>query len=385
MAMKFKDMNITKFNKLLEEGKVISASKARLIPLTKAGDENTLTSILLSSLTLVDEFRKFFFSSINMKQYKNIHVYTQMRFKKNEIEEHEELIPDGFICIVSNGKIIESALIEAKNGNDKLKIEQVNNYIEIAKKYGIDKVISISNEFVTCPTHSPLGKKLLLKKNGVSLYHLSWTQLLIYARILLAKNDTNIKDEDQKKIMMEVVSYFESEKSGILGFTRMSKCWQDLRVKLKHESLKNDDEILTGAIKDWLQEEKDMSLQLSKKLGVLVKNMKVTNRADISARIKQEAEFIRKNNCIESKFRIKAAKSDITIRANFLYRSLEFITEIRAPQDVSTIKGQIGKIGRMIGDMNKKNPDKFKQIWLLHNPNIFKDNKKELKEVILKL
>ena len=48
----------SEFNSLIDKGNEIHAQPARLIPLSKPGDETTLTSIFLSSLRLITEFRK---------------------------------------------------------------------------------------------------------------------------------------------------------------------------------------------------------------------------------------------------------------------------------------------------------------------------------------
>jgi len=197
----------------------ISLRPAKLIPLYKAGDEMALTSIFLSTLRLVREFKREFFADIKMFQGGKVHVYTEITFPG-----FEDSRVDGLIIVVSGGTIKDAALLEMKNKNDKLNEPQILKYQQIAKQWCIPKLITVSNEFVATPTQSPLNIK---SPKNVSMYHFSWLYLLTIAHLLLFKNDNNIADEDQVEIMKEVVDYCESKTSGILGFTRMKPGWKE--------------------------------------------------------------------------------------------------------------------------------------------------------------
>src|SRR3546814_14869101 len=65
-----------------------------------------------------------------------------------------------------------------------LEVEQVERYLAIARAVRLDAVLTISNQFVALPSHSPLS---LLKSatKGVELYHWSWMSLLTQAQLLL--------------------------------------------------------------------------------------------------------------------------------------------------------------------------------------------------------
>jgi len=136
-------------------------------------------------------------------------------------------------------------------------------------------------EFLTCSlslinsyrsTQSPLNIHI---PKQVSTYHLSWSFILTIAHILLAENDNNIADADQVEIMKEVVNYFESPNSGILGFTQMKPGWVELTQKANAgASLDVADPCVEDTVSSWLQEERDMALILSRKLGIFVKSGK---------------------------------------------------------------------------------------------------------------
>ena len=70
----------TDFISLDEKGEEIHLQPARLLPSQKAGDEKALTSIFLSSLRLVKEFRKDISSRIGLTQGGQIHVFKEVQF-----------------------------------------------------------------------------------------------------------------------------------------------------------------------------------------------------------------------------------------------------------------------------------------------------------------
>ena len=95
--------------------------KARLIPISKFGLETSLTSVFLSSIRLVKEFRENFLSEINMSYGGNVYVYTEITFP----HQNEEKRIDGMIITVRGNKIYDAALLEMKNGNNALCKDQI--------------------------------------------------------------------------------------------------------------------------------------------------------------------------------------------------------------------------------------------------------------------
>ena len=80
-----------KFNKLVglsyndflsykKQGQII-AQEARLIPTLKTGDEGALTSIFLTSLKLVKEYRDSIFKEAKISKGAKICYYTEVVFK----------------------------------------------------------------------------------------------------------------------------------------------------------------------------------------------------------------------------------------------------------------------------------------------------------------
>ncbi|MFQ5772539.1 MAG: hypothetical protein ACE5HX_18525 [bacterium] len=333
----------------------VTLQEARLIPIYQLGHEMALTSVFLSSLRLVKEFRKLISSSVNLISSGKIYVYTEAEFRK-----HEEKTVDGLILVVKGGKIKDAALLEMKNNDTELKEQQLTNYLKIAEAYRIPKLITISNQFVSHPTQWPVNVKTPKK---VELYHLSWSYILTMARILLFKNGTNIEDEDQIEIMKEIVNYFEDKRSGVQGFTLMKRGWDEISKKINTRApIRNDDNDLTEAVESWLQEEKDMALKLSRELGLLVGSGEAKYKDDLRGRIDSGKNSIIKNKSIESVLKVEGAASPIYVKANFGLRNIEMRVNLQAPQDGRTLKGQIGWLRSQINNCRSKNKKLFGKI-----------------------
>lgn len=261
-----KIVGITKseFDEFVKKGD-LRLREARLIPTYKPGDEMALTSVILTAIRLIKEFRKKILSDSNMMGSGKVYVYTEVEFSKPETSR-----ADGLLIIVKGNTIRDAALLEMKNGNDILNKEQIERYQNISKEYSIPRLVTVSNQFVSEPTQCPVDIKVI---KDVELIHFSWSYLLTIAHVLLFKNDMNIEDEDQIEIMREVVKYLEDKKSGVFGFHQMKPGWSDVIEKINTgASLRTDERDVCDAVISWQQEEKDMALILSRYLGVLVES-----------------------------------------------------------------------------------------------------------------
>ena len=169
--------------------------------------------MILSALKLIYEFRKLTFNDLKMVKGGQVYVYTEVTFP-----EFSDSRIDGLILVVRGKKIKDAALLEMKTGTSLLDKEQVDRYLQVAKVYGIPRLVTLSNQFVSAPTQFPLRIKV---PKGINLYHFSWSYLLTLAHVLLSGKNYSISDEDQVQIMKEVVSYLEHKKSGTSGFHQM--------------------------------------------------------------------------------------------------------------------------------------------------------------------
>jgi len=342
------------FDNLAENG--IKLRKARLIPVYKPGDEIALTSVFLSSLRLIKEFKKYFFSEVKLISSGELYVYTEVvfpQFKDSRI--------DGLIIVVKGGEIKDAAILEMKNKNCLLEQNQIEKYIQIARELNIPKIITVSNEFVSEPTQSPLNIRI---PKSIQMFHFSWSYILTLAHhILLFENENNIKDEDQVEIMKEVVAYFENSVTGVCGFSQMKAGWTELVDKMNSGvRLKQADPCVVDTVSSWQQEEKDMALILSRKLGVLVQSGNTKFKGDLKARIENDSKALIENKMLSSTLGVKGAVSEITVKALFEKRIIEMSVKLNVPLDKG-VKGQIGWLKRQIDYCGKKRPKIFNKIY----------------------
>lgn len=332
----------------------IQLREARLIPILKPGDEMALTSVFLTSVRLIKEFRKMILSSSKITSNGKIYVYTEVTFPDNQDSR-----VDGLLLVVKGGIIKDAAIFEMKNGHNELEQTQIDRYIKLAKNFSIPKLITISNQFVSDPTQFPINIRI---PKYISVYHFSWSYLLTLAHILLYDNDTNIEDEDQVEIMKEVIYYFESQKSGVLGFNRMKPGWKEVVEKINSGTrLKANDSDVEQTIQSWQQEEKDMALILSRKLGVFVNSGESKHKGNLKARLEDDKKKLLNEYTLNSVLRVKNTISPIDISAFFRKRSIEISVSMAAPQD-KTIRGQLSWITRQFQNCEKKSESLFSKI-----------------------
>ncbi len=345
----------------------IQLQPARLIPALKTGDEMALTSIFLTALKLIKEFRDGFFKEIGLSRSGKAFYYTEASFKDISTSRI-----DGLIIIISKGKIIDAAFLEMKSGKNNLDKEQLERYITIAKKLKVPKLITVSNEFVADSTHSPVKIKA---PKSISLFHFSWTYLITRGQLLLFKNETNIEDKDQIEIMKEVLFYFENPLSGIKGYSQMKPGWKELCENIHaHKSLKLKDSYIEDAVISWHEEEKDMSLLLSRKLGVLVKPA-----SKFKDRIKDDIKAIVKDNAIIGGISVKGAVSDVIIKADFERRVISMSIKIIPPLDKRN-SARVTWISKQLMNCTKRSEISFGKInndlWVESNIKFAQENLK---------
>lgn len=347
-------MTLKDFDDLLKMGNELHAQPARLIPFYKPGDEMAITSIFLAALRLVNEFRDQIFKTIGLSRSKFLRLYTEVEFVL-----YQQKRVDGMILVVRGNKIVDALLLEVKNKTHELGEKQIQDYLGIAKDYGISNLLTVSNQFVSFPTQSPIN---IRAPKQVSAYHLSWSFILTIAHILLAKNDNNIEDADQVEIMKEVVDYFESPNSGILGFTQMKPGWSEFTKKANAGApLLLSDPCVEDTVTSWLQKERDMALILSRKLGLLVKSGKSKYKKDLSARILREKKKLVDKQCLESKLLIDNAAAPLDVLASFDRKTMTMSAKLSPPLD-RKMRGQITWVRNQLKKSERKNPILFEKL-----------------------
>jgi hypothetical protein len=332
---------------------LIQLRPARLIPTIKTGDEMALTSIFLSTLRLVKEFRDSIFKEIKLSRNGRNYFYTEVCFPKIDKSRI-----DGLILVTKKDIITEAALIEVKSGKDEIQEPQIKKYIETAKKLKINTLLTISNQFVSSPEQSPIK----ISTGKFNLFHLSWSRIITLGHLLLFDNDNDIQDDDQVEILKEAFHYMESPKAGISGFIQM-KGWKELSQNIRDNvPIVKSEEYVINAVKSWHQEESDLALILSRNLGVLAKTSVRTEKS-----LKLDVNKVVKDFVLTGKVTIKNAISDIKIIVDFEKRAVSLKNSIIPPKNIGSIaritwlRKQIEKCSELENEIYNKIGDK---IWV---------------------
>ena len=88
----------------------ITLRPARLIPALKTGDEMALTSVFLSTIKLVKEFRDILFRELKLSRNGKAYYYTEVCFPKID-----KCRIDGLIIVTKKNIIREAIYVEEKS------------------------------------------------------------------------------------------------------------------------------------------------------------------------------------------------------------------------------------------------------------------------------
>ena len=208
------DYKIDKFEK-----SKIHLREARLIPKSKS-DKNALLSVFLSALRLVDEFSTRFLVSSELISIGEIYVYTEVIFPN-----FPDFKIDGLLLVVVGGTIKDASILKVNINSDKIEQDHIEIYKTVAKEFNIHRLITISNQLTSDTKQFPTKRNISEK---IKMFHYSWAYLHNLAQYLLLNNEIYIEDSDQVEILKEVLHYFETPDSGVLGFINMRSSWNDL-------------------------------------------------------------------------------------------------------------------------------------------------------------
>jgi hypothetical protein len=210
--------------------------RARLIPTSGISgapeQERRATSALLAVMESVREFGRVLTQPLGAP-VGAVETYVEVPF----ILGDKKSIPDGLIR-VTRGKKQWTALVEVKTGSNELVAEQLESYLDIAKREGYDAVITISNEVPALAGQHPtkIDKRNTAK---VALFHYSWPEVVFAA--VMQKEHRGVADPDQAWILGELIRYMEHDRSGVLQFSDMGAAWVPVRNAIADGTLRATD------------------------------------------------------------------------------------------------------------------------------------------------
>jgi len=309
-----------------------SGERSRLIPVVAdMSKEERAISPLLAAFSIVPSLAHSMLQEVGapINQRAVVTCYSQVVFKDPLGEK--KLRPDGFI-IVDSGRKVWSALVEAKIGSAELSVEQIENYLDLAREHEVNAVITISNQFATVPTHHPVAVNKQ-KLRSVELYHFSWLALLTQATLLAG--DKSVDDPEQAFVLEELIRYLSHESSGVCEMTRLGSEWKDVSTKIQTGTpINKDDPATTAVVTQWHQLTRYLALELSTAIGKLVDVwLSRSHSKDQAQRLEEECSRFAANPILNVEFQIPNAASRVSMDADFLRRSLRFSVALNTPED----------------------------------------------------
>ncbi len=325
---------------------------ARLFPvLSDTSKEGRTTAVFLSCVANVFEYGRALLATLGQRAgtRATIRCYTEVTFETPG--DMPNLRPDGLI-VLTVGSRQWTALIEAKVGTNELTSDQIEAYLNLAQAHKIDAVISISNQFSAAPQLHPLAIKRRASSK-VALYHWSWMYVLTEADLLLTNQE--ILDVDQRYLLAELVRFLTHPSAGVKGFDAMPKAWGEMCAAVRAGAPVDPNSMqaqeVVGA---WHQEVRDLSLIISRQVGV-----EVTNRlpraliGDATARMKADLAELSDTKCLTASLQVPDAAAPIDVCVNVAQRTITSSAKIKAPVDKKSTKARINWVLRQL----QKSPD----------------------------
>ena len=310
---------------------IVKGAPARLFPvLPDSRKEEKATSMLLAVFSVVPDFAKEILGEAGAPIGKraNLTCFTEVSFKG----ANQKSRPDGLIVIQNAGKSW-AALVETKVGRSSLTTDQIEEYLAIAKEQGFDAVITISNQFAALPSHHPVEVSRN-KLRSVGLFHFSWTA--IFSKALLLMENKGVEDAEQVYLLKELVRYLKHDSSGVSTPFKMSREWREVcdQIQVGQKLLRTSD-FVQGAVSDWFQLLRFLSIQLSLATG---KTCSIAVGRKHSAKPEtllgeSTAEFVAQHN-FEADIDVPNAASKVCVNLNLARRTLFLSATLKAPQDV---------------------------------------------------
>jgi len=333
---------------------LISGEKARLIPVAAdTSKEVRAASILLATLMSIPPFARIMLASLGHRvgARANIDCYTEVVFRDSM--EAAKARPDGLLVLDGGRGRLWRCLVEAKIGRAELDDDQVGRYLALAKARKIDAVLTISNQYVALPSHSPASvPKGVLR--GVELFHWSWMYLLTHAMLLM--NDPEFDRPEQRYMLAEMVRYFSHPSVGVSTFDRMNAEWKELNAQVQAGAkLIRSAPVVEKSVAAWHQEIRDLCLLVTRKVGRPVRmRLSRTHADDPAQRLRDDSARLAEKHELNCSLDVPDAAALVVVTADLQRRSLCVSMTLTAPRDK---RRATSRINWLLRQLTKANPE----------------------------
>ena len=325
-----------------------SAQPARLIPtVADSRKEERIVSILLATLPNVRPFAEQLLERCGQRLSKSsvLKTYAEVDFPSADGSSSDR--PDGLLCLTTR-KTRWTAMLEAKIDNSDIEPEQIYRYADLAKRFQVDAIITLSNQLVPIPTHVPypLHKRV---SNQAGFFHFSWTSILTYAQLIL--RNKGVLDPQQRFILSEVAQYMDQESSGVRRFERMNSEWRTLVFGIRDgQQFKRTSPEIERTVASWHQEERDICLILSRLIGeqVGIRRLSRKHQADPTLRLREACDALVSTKRLRATFGIPNAANDLEVAVDLQRRTISCSMKLDAPKDRQRASARINWLRRQL-------------------------------------
>ncbi|MFF0610140.1 TerD family protein [Nocardia tengchongensis] len=315
-----------------------------------AGDEQErrATSALISTMQAVRPFARALCSRMGAP-VGLFEGYIEVQYDRGD----SKVIPDAVLKVI-RGSRVWTALLEVKTGTGKLKRDQLESYLDVARKKKYDVVVSLSNDVPASAGELPVevDRRKLAK---VALRHLSWAEVAHEARMLLSHG--GIEDELQAWILNEFLRYLDHPRSGATEFTDMGRHWVAVRDGVTAGTLRASDQKAVSVADRWVSLSRHLALRFTAELGVTVKHVLPRRfRSEPAARNAAVAERLAADGVFEAVLQIPDTAGDLVVVADIRTNKIRCRTTVTAPAE--------GTNARRLSWLLKQLPDAPGQVQL---------------------
>lgn len=318
---------------------------ARLFSVAGVGaaeeQEKRATSALLATMFAVRPFARGIVARLGAPAGA-VETFAEVQFMLDE----RVVIPDGVIR-VARGSRLWTALLEVKTGTGQLRRDQVEKYLDVARQWSYDAVVTLSNEIAPGAGEHPIDvDKRKLRKVG--MFHLSWAEVLQEARMVLTHR--GVETPLQALILSEFIRYLEHPRSGASGFEDMGAAWVPVREAAYAGTLRASDRKVPAVADAWLRLVRYLCLHLTAELGVTVTH--TLPRKLVIDPVARQAAVVSKlavDGVLEATLRIPGAIGLVTIAADVRLGQVRVSVQLPAPKEGSAQK-RVSWLLRQLGD-----------------------------------
>lgn len=317
---------------------------ARLIPITSASgveaQERRAASALLAVIGAVPEFGRALLKPLGAPAGR-FESFVEVPFKS----EGRPIRPDGIITVTRGGKTWR-AIVETKVGAAGLEPAQIDSYLDLARDYQFDAVLSISNQYTTSSREYPIDVDRR-KIKRVALHHWSWIDVLTEA--VVQKEHRGVSDPDQAYILNELIRYLSDPRSGAVALESMGPSWTRVRDGVRNRTLRKNDPDVSAVAARWDDLIRYLGLELTKDLGRDVKQtLAGTERspADRAAALRQS---LVESGRLSADLQIPNVAGSLRIVADLRSRQIMASTQVDAPREGRS-RGRVSWLLRQLQD-----------------------------------